>query len=155
MRLKDGRITSNLAKLPKLLPQGMIMVPTRAITMRWLVIVAALVIGPVAYSEPIHLACEGEMSAMKSGTVARLDGKYLMSLVIDLSARTVKPEGHPPVPFKGSVEDQDIVSFASPRDSNDVMDGRLNRITGETLIDFLTDPMFEFHGRCNRAQSLF
>ena len=39
--------------------------------------------------------------------------------------------------------------------SNDVMDGRLNRITGETLIDFLTDPMFEFHGRCNRAQSLF
>ena len=57
--------------------------------------------------------------------------------------------------YKGSVEDQDIVSFASPRDSDDVMDGRLNRITGETLIDFLTDPMFEFHGRCHRAQSLF
>jgi hypothetical protein len=117
------------------------MVPTRAITMRWLVIVAALVIGPVAYSEPIHLACEGEMSATKSGTVARLDGKYLMSLVIDLSARTVKPEGHPSVPLKGSVDDEDVVAFASPKASDDVLDGRLNRITGEALIHFLTDPI--------------
>ena len=131
------------------------MVRARLPIMRWLVIVAALVIGSAAYSEPIHLACEGEMSAMKSGTIGRLDEKYLMSLVIDLSARTVKPEGHPSVPLKGPVEDQDIVAFASPRASDDVLDGRVNRITGEALIHFLTDPMFEFHGRCHRAQSLF
>ncbi len=85
----------------------------------------------------------------------RLGEKYLMSLVIDLSARTVKPEGHPTVPIKGSVDDQEVVAFASPKASDDVMDGRLNRITGEALIHFLTDPMYEFHGRCHRAQSLF
>ena len=39
--------------------------------------------------------------------------------------------------------------------SDDVLDGRLNRITGEALIHFLTDPMYEFHGRCHRAESLF
>ena len=37
------------------------MVRPRAPTVRWLVIVAALVIGPAANSEPIHLACEGAM----------------------------------------------------------------------------------------------
>jgi hypothetical protein len=85
----------------------------------------------------------------------RLDEKYLMSLVIDLSARTVKPEGHPSVPLKESVDDEDVVAFASPKASDDVLDGRLNRITGEALIHFLTDPMYEFHGRCHRAESLF
>jgi hypothetical protein len=75
--------------------------------------------------------------------------------VIDLSARTAKPEGHEPVPLKRSVEDEDIVAFASPKASDDVLDGRLNRITGEALIHFLTDPMYEFHGRCHRAESLF
>jgi hypothetical protein len=85
----------------------------------------------------------------------RLDEKYLMSLVIDLSARTAKPEGHPPVPLKESVDDEDVVAFASPKASDDVLDGRLNRISGEALIHFLTDPMYEFHGRCHRAESLF
>jgi len=131
------------------------MVRAHASTMRWLVIVAALVIGPAANSEPIHLACEGAMSATKSGTIGRLDEKYLMSLAIDLGARTVKPEGHPSVPLRGPVEDEDIVAFASPRASDDVLDGRVNRITGEALIHFLTDPMYEFHGRCHRAESLF
>ena len=77
-----------------------------------------------------------------------------MSLVIDLDARTVKLEGHPSVPLKGRV-DEDVVAFASPRASEDILDGRLNRITGEALIHFLTDPMYEFHGRCHRAESLF
>jgi hypothetical protein len=76
-----------------------------------------------------------------------------MSLVIDLSARTAKPEGHPSVPLKSSGDDE--VAFASPRASNDVLDGRLNRITGEALIHFLTNPMYEFHGRCHHAESLF
>ena len=129
------------------------MVRARVPAMRSLVIVAALVIGP-ANSEPIHLACEGAMRANEPRQ-ERLDEKYLMSLVIDLSARTAKPEGHPSVPLKGSVEDEDIVAFASPRASDDVLDGRLNRITGEALIHFLTDPMYEFHGRCHRAESLF
>jgi hypothetical protein len=151
------RITSNLAKLPTLLPKpkGEIMVRTHAPTMRWLIIVAALVIGPAANSEPIRLACEGAMSANEIGRDLRLDEKYLMSLVIDLSARTVKPEGHPSVPLKGPIDDEDVVAFASPRASDDVLDGRVNRITGEALIHFLTDPMYEFHGRCHRAESLF
>jgi hypothetical protein len=38
---------------------------------------------------------------------------------------------------------------------DDVLDGRLNRMTGEALIHFLTDPMHELHGRCHRAESLF
>ena len=49
------------------------MVRAHASIVRWLAIVAVLVIGSAAYSEPIHLACEGEMSAMKSGTIGRLD----------------------------------------------------------------------------------
>jgi hypothetical protein len=31
------------------------------------------------------------------------------------------------------------------------VDGRLKRITGEALIHSLTDPMYEFHGRCYRT----
>jgi hypothetical protein len=85
----------------------------------------------------------------------RLDEKYLMSLVIDLSARTAKPEGHPSAPLKRSLDDEDVVAFASPKASDDVLDGRLNRITGEALIHFLTDPMYEFHGRCRRADPIF
>ena len=77
-----------------------------------------------------------------------------MSLVIDLSARTVKPEGYSSVPLK-EPNDEDVVAFASPRASDDVLDGMINRMTGEALIHFLTDPMHEFHGRCRRAQSLF
>ena len=121
---------------------------------RWMAVAAVLVIGSAANAEPIHLACEGAMRANEPRQ-ERLDEKYLMSLVVDLSARTAKPEGHPSVPLKASVEDEDIVAFASPRASDDVLDGRLNRITGEALIHFLTDPMYEFHGRCHRAESLF
>ena len=131
------------------------MVRAHAPTMRWLVIIAALVIGPAANSEPVRLACEGAMTANEIRQNWRLDEKYLMSLVIDLSARTVKPEGHPSVPLKERVDDEDVVAFASPKASDDVLDGRLNRITGEALIHFLTDPMYEFHGRCHRAESLF
>ena len=131
------------------------MVRAREPTMRGLILVAALVIGQTANSELIHLACEGAMRANEPRHDWRLDEKYLMSLVIDLSARTVKPEGHPSVPLKGSVDDEDVVAFASPRASDDVLDGRLNRITGEALIHFLTDPMYEFHGRCHRAETLF
>jgi hypothetical protein len=123
--------------------------------MRCVVIVAALVFGTAANCEPIHLACEGAMRANEPRHDWRLDEKYLMSLVIDLSGRTVKPEGHPSVPLKESVDDEDVVAFASPRASDDILDGRLNRITGEALIHFLTDPMYEFHGRCHRAESLF
>ena len=119
------------------------MVRAHVPTMRWLVMAAALVIGPAANSEPIHLACEGAMRANEPRQ-ERLAEKYLMSLVIDLSARTEKPEGHEPVPLKRCVEDEDIVAFASPKASDDVLDGRLNRITGEALIHFLTDPMYEF-----------
>ena len=131
------------------------MVRARLPIMRWLVIVAALVSGAAANSEPIQLACEGAMRANEPRHDWRLEEKYLMSLVIDLSARTVKPEGHPSVPLRGSGDDEDVMAFATPRASDDVLDGRLNRITGEALIHFLTDPMYEFHGRCHRAESLF
>ena len=57
--------------------------------------------------------------------------------------------------LKQSADDEDVVAFASPKASDDVLDGRLNRITGEALIHFLTDPLYEFHGRCHRAQPLF
>jgi hypothetical protein len=123
-------------------------------TMRWLAFLAALVVCSAAKSEPIHLACEGTMRANEPKH-DRLDERYLLSLVIDLSGRSVKAEGHQPVPFKRFTEDEDVVAFASPKASDDVLDGRLNRITGEALIHFLTDPMFEFHGRCHRAESLF
>ena len=151
------RAALKVAKLLKAFcgsPRCQIMVRARVPMMCWLVIVAVLVIGPTANSEPVHLACEGAMRANEPRQ-ERLDEKYLMSLVIDLSARTAKPEGHASVPLKGSVEDEDIVAFASPRASDDVLDGRLNRITGEALIHFLTDPMYEFHGRCHRAEPLF
>ena len=120
---------------------------------RWLVVVGAVVVVSAANCEAVHLACEGAMRANEP-RLDRVDEKYLMSLVIDLGARTAKPEGHPSVPFKSS-GDEEVVAFASPRTSDDVLDGRLNRITGEALIHFLTNPMYEFHGRCQRAESLF
>jgi hypothetical protein len=67
---------------------------------RWLVIVATLVIGPGANCEPAHLACEGAMSETKVGTSAG-DEKYLVSLAIDLNARTVKVQGHSSAPAVG------------------------------------------------------
>lgn len=121
--------------------------------MPWLVIIATLVAGPAANCEPAHLACEGAVSEMRVGTSAG-DEKYLVSLAIDLNARTVKVEGHSSVPIKGPV-DEDVVAFASPRTADDVLNGTVNRITGEALIYFLTNPVFEFCGRCHRAQSLF
>jgi hypothetical protein len=123
--------------------------------MRSLLVVATLGFGTAANSEPIHLACEGAIHTNEPRQDWRLGEKYLMSLVIDLSAQTAKPEGHPPVPLKQSSGDEDVIAFASPRASDDVLDGRLNRITGEALIHFLTDPMYEFHGRCHRSESLF
>ena len=89
-----------------------------------LVIVCALLGGVAANSEPLQLACEGATRANEP-RYERLDEKYLMSLVIDLSARTVKPEGHPSVPLKRSADDEDIVAFASPKTSDDVLDGAL------------------------------
>ena len=77
-----------------------------------------------------------------------------MSLAIDLDARTVKVEGHPSVPIKGPI-DEDVIVFASPKTADDVLSGSVNRITGEALISFLTNPVFEFRGRCRRGQSLF
>ena len=130
------------------------MVRAHVPAVRWLVVIGALLIAPAANCEPVRLACEGAMRANEPGR-DRLDEKYLMSLVIDLGARTAKPEGHPSVQLKASGDDEDVVAFASPRTSDDVLDGRLNRITGEVLIHFLTNPMYEFHGRCHRAESLF
>jgi hypothetical protein len=127
----------------------------RAPALRWSIVAAALVLGTAANSEPIRLACEGAMRANEPRHDWRLGEKYLMSLVIDLGARTAKPEGHPSVPLKQSSDDDDVVAFASPKAADDVLDGRLNRITGEALIHFLTDPMYEFHGRCYRTESLF
>ena len=118
-------------------------------SLRWLVIIAALVSSP-ANSEPAHLACEG---AIETGATA-VQEKYLMSLAIDLSTRTVKVEGRPAVPIKGPV-DEDAVAFASPKAADDVLNGSVNRITGEVSIYFLTDPVYKFHGRCHRPQSLF
>ena len=123
-------------------------------TLSWFAFSAVLVAWSAANSEPIHLACEGTMRANEPQH-GRLDEKYLMSLVIDLGTQTVKAEGHPSVPLKQSAGDEDVVAFASPRTSDDVLDGRLNRITGEALIHFLTDPLYEFHGRCHRAETLF
>jgi hypothetical protein len=89
-----------------------------------------------------------------SGTKATANENYLMSLAIDLDARTVKVEGHPAVPIKGAV-DEDAVAFSSSRTSDDVIEGSVNRITGEALIEFNTSPMFEFQGRCHRADKMF
>jgi hypothetical protein len=111
---------------------------------------AVLVVGPAAYSEPAHLACEGAMGETK----ATANESYLMSLAIDLGARTVKVEGHGTVPIKGAV-DGDAVAFSSPKTSDDVFEGSVNRITGEALIAFNTSPIFEFHGRCHRADKMF
>ena len=68
----------------------------------------------------------------------RLDEKYLMSLVIDLSARTVKPEGHPSVPIKGSVDDEDVVAFASPKVRPDL----------RMKVSLFSQPA-KFAGRCH------
>src|SRR5262249_6785042 len=108
--------------------KGAIMARAGMHVMHCLVIVAALAFGTAANSEPIHLACEGAMRANEPRQDWRLGEKYLMSLVIDLSAQTAKPEGHPPVPLKQSSDDEDVIAFASPKASDDVLDGRLNRI---------------------------
>jgi hypothetical protein len=126
------------------------MLPLCTLPLRWLVIFALLAVGSAANAEPAHLACKGELSV--SANVA--DEKHLISLVIDLGARTVKVEGHPSVPIKGSV-DEDLVAFASSKTADDFLDGTVNRITGELLIYFLTNPVYRFHGRCHRPQPLF
>jgi hypothetical protein len=48
-------------------------------------------------------------------TKATANESYLMSLAIDLGARTVRIEGHPAVPIKGAV-DEDAVAFLKSED---------------------------------------
>jgi hypothetical protein len=76
-------------------PRGEIMVRAGVYAMRCPVIIAALVFGTAASSEPIRLACEGAMRANEPQHDWRLGEKYLMSLVIDLNARCdiCQPEG--------------------------------------------------------------
>jgi hypothetical protein len=58
------------------------------------------------------------------------------------------------VPIRGPV-DEDLVAFASAKTSDDILDGTVNRVTGEVLIYFVTNPAYKFHGRCHRPQALF
>jgi hypothetical protein len=129
-----------------------IMLPASILSLPWLIFAAALGAAAPAHSEPAHLACDGATSTMGVGT--DVEAKSLLSLVIDLGARTAKVEGHPAVPIRGPV-DEDLVAFASPKTSDDVLDGTVNRITGEVLIYFVTNPAYKFHGRCHRPQALF
>jgi hypothetical protein len=129
-----------------------------------IVVVASFVISPfvitastssAAQSVPIRLSCEGELRA----TVRRdpRDEKHLLSLVIDLSARTATVQGHPTVPINGPL-DEDTIEFHKPGEMKDVTGGSLNRVTGEAFITIDqggVDRIHHFRGKCSRAQSLF
>jgi hypothetical protein len=127
----------------------------------WLVAVAVLAISPMAYADPIHMACSGGMLLPNS----KVDTNSVLSLTIDLrwdsDSRGYQPVGilpaFPAMPKSGIQDtENNEVSFIGSTIQG-VLSGSVDRVTGEAKITFnvLTPQERFFSGICRPAQKLF
>lgn len=108
----------------------------------------------MARADRVHLACDGEMRVLPTGEV---DEKYVLTLTIDLRARTATVGSYAPVPMSSKSEGDTVVFQAEPDSTYGVSTGTLDRFTGAASIHIitLTHGLYMFHGTCRAAQKLF
>ena len=123
--------------------------------MRWTVIVLAVAINPsIASAEPMRLACEGEVR-LQNADGETID-KDILSVVIDLAAKTVTVGSRGAVPIVSKPDADTMVFIAEPGSREGVSTGTVNRFTGVASIHIIrTDGLYKFYGTCRTAQRLF
>jgi hypothetical protein len=111
----------------------------RGVLIRSIVILGALVIGPLAQAEPVHLTCEGEMHLINANGDAAEKYEYALSLAIDQHAGTVTVGTYQGVaiPSKADSSGETLMFLGNSR-STGVSGGTLNRRTGKASIHIIT-----------------
>ena len=121
---------------------------------------AAVAISSVAHAGPVHMKCSGEM-LLPNGSV---DTNHVLSLTIDIIAKTVKVAGYEPLVILPEIPaspksiipaENDEVSFMGKTILGGWLHGSVDRITGEARVVFWDDtPEKEFFsGICKPARS--
>jgi hypothetical protein len=119
------------------------------------VILGALVIGPLAQAEPVHLTCEGEMHLINANGDAAEKYEYALSLAIDQRAGTATVDTYQAIAIP-SKRDSDTLMFMNPGSTAGVATGALNRMTGKASIHIITgDGLRKFYGICKPTKGLF
>jgi hypothetical protein len=132
----------------------------RGVLIRSIVILGALVIGPLAQAEPVHLTCEGEMHLIDANGEAAEKYEYALSLAIDQRAGTATVDTYQAIaiPSKADSSGDTLMFMANPKpgSTTGVSGGTLNRRTGKTSIHIITgDGLRKFYGICQPAKRLF
>jgi hypothetical protein len=122
-------------------------------TVRMVVVIFTLIVAPKAHSEPIRLACDGEMDSLRHGDL----GKETLSLAIDLRAGgTVTVEGYEPVGIFGDYAGERVEFMSESGSGEGVSAGSINRITGAASILIVTRAdVHRFYGICRPAKRVF
>jgi hypothetical protein len=127
----------------------------RGVLIRSIVILGALVIGPLAQAEPVHLTCEGEMHLINAdGDSAE---EYALSLKIDQHAGTVTVGTYQGVAIPSKADSsRETLMFLGDSRTTGVSGGTLNRRTGKASIHIITgDGLRKFFGICKPTRKLF
>jgi hypothetical protein len=125
------------------------------VLVRSIVILGALVIGPLAQAEPVHLTCEGEMHLINANGDAAEKYEYALSLAIDQRAGTATVDTYQAIAIP-SKRDSDTLMFMNPGSTAGVATGALNRMTGKASIHIITgDGLRKFYGICKPTKGLF
>jgi hypothetical protein len=116
---------------------------------------AVLAVSPIAHAEPVHMKCSGQMMLSNNKV---LDMNAVLSLTVDLSAKTVTVGSYPPLGIMspGISNTENEVSFFGST-SYGVLNGNVDRVTGEAYVHFFHNTPQEkfFIGNCGPAQKLF
>jgi hypothetical protein len=124
--------------------------------LRLMMIIAVLIIAPVAQAEPVLLACHGEMRVLGPAGFGQAPESRVLSLAIDLRARTVTIEGYDPVPLPEPSDDDKVV-FVNYGATVGVSTGAVNRKTGALWVHIIPRDggLLGFEGVCKPAKKLF
>jgi len=105
----------------------------------------------VAQAAPVNLSCEGEMRVL----ARKVSEKSTLSLEIGVGKVKVGSSwGVSPI----ISEDNDKVTFGKSLEPPfGEPSGSINRITGQTTVYIatMTDGVYNFYGKCKRAEKLF
>jgi hypothetical protein len=130
----------------------------RGVLIRSIVILGALVIGPLAQAEPVHLTCEGEMHLIDANGEAAEKYEYVLPLAIDQRAGTATVDTYQAVAIPSKADSDALMFMGNPKpgSTTGAATGWLNRITGKASIQIITgDGLRKFYGICQPAKRLF
>jgi hypothetical protein len=126
------------------------------VLVRSIVLLGALVIGPLAQAEPVHLTCEGEMHLINADGDAAAKYEYALSLAIDQRAGTATVDTYQAVAIPSKLDNDTLMFMANRALTTGAATGTLNRITGKASIQIITgDGLRKFYGICKPTKRLF